>query len=80
MGGGDVKLVGVIGVWVELRRLPIALMVAVILGGIIAIILLVTRYSKRKDVIPFAPFLCVSTATGIIWGETIGDWYLDLVT
>ena len=72
MGGGDVKLIGAIGLWVGLRQLPVALFIAVVLGGIVAIILLLIRLSGRKDAISFAQFLCIGAATSLIWGESLG--------
>ncbi|MEX2430792.1 MAG: prepilin peptidase [Dehalococcoidia bacterium] len=80
VGAGDVKLAGVLGIWLGLRVLPVALMLAVVLGGVVAALLLVSRASGRKDAIPFAPFLCAGAAAGLVWGEAIGNWYLDLVT
>lgn len=79
-GFGDVKLMGVIGLWVGLRRLPVAYFIAAVLAGIVAIVLLLARWRNRKDTIPFAPFLCTGTAISLIWGDLIGDWYLELLT
>ena len=80
MGGGDVKLVGVIGVWTGLRILPVALMLAVVSAGLIAILLLLFRLRKRKDAIPFAPYLAGGTVVALFWGQAIGDWYLGLLS
>ncbi|MEX2599990.1 MAG: prepilin peptidase, partial [Dehalococcoidia bacterium] len=79
MGGGDVKLAGVLGVWLGLRVLPVALLLAVILGGLVALALLLSRSAGRKSEVPFAPFLCAGAAFGLLWGEAIGDWYLRLI-
>lgn len=80
MGGGDVKLAGVLGVWLGVRLLPVAVMLAVISAGLIAIMLLLFRLRKRKDAIPFAPYLAAGTVASLFWGQTIGDWYLDLLS
>ncbi len=80
LGGGDVKFAAVIGAWTGLRVLPVALMLAVVLAGFLAILLLVFRLRSRKDAIPFAPYLAVGTGVSLVWGQTIGDWYLDLLT
>lgn len=80
MGGGDVKLAGVIGIWVGLQALAASLMVAVLLGGIVAILLLVSRSLQRKDAMPFAPFLCAGGAVGLVWGADIGSWYVGVIT
>ena len=80
MGFGDVKLAGVLGVWVGLRGLPVALMAAVVLGGLVALALLVFGRRRRKDAIPFAPFLAVGAMMALLWGETLTERYLDLIT
>ena len=80
MGGGDVKLTAVLGFWLGLRLLPVALMIAVVAGGIFAIFLLTTRLRRRRDAIPFAPFLCGGAAVSLVWGEAMGDWFLNLIT
>ena len=79
MGGGDVKLAGVVGVWLGLKLLPVALLLAVLFGGATALALLVSRSLRRKDAIPFAPFLCAGAGAGLVWGEAIGNWYLGLL-
>ena len=80
IGGGDVKLAAVLGLWVGMERLAVALLVAVVLGGVVAGVLLVLRSRGRKDTIPFAPSLCTGTALSLVWGSTIGSWYLELIT
>ena len=64
MGWGDVKLAGVIGVWVGLRGLPVALMVAVMVGGLVALGLLVSRRTHRRspDRLPPASRRCKDAA------------------
>jgi leader peptidase (prepilin peptidase)/N-methyltransferase len=48
----------------------------VILGGLAAVALLATGVRKRKDPIPFGPFLAAGGAVGLIWGERMVTWYL----
>ena len=79
MGGGDVKFAVVIGAWTGLRLVGVALMLSVVLGGIVAILLLIARRNGRKDAIPFAPFLCTGTALTLVYGSTIWNWYIDLL-
>jgi leader peptidase (prepilin peptidase)/N-methyltransferase len=80
IGGGDVKLAAVLGLWVGMERLAVALLVAVVLGGLVAGVLLLMRSKGRKDTIPFAPFLCLGAALSLVWGATIGNWYIQLIT
>lgn len=57
MGGGDVKLLAMIGAFVGWKGVLIALMSGSLVGAIIGLILIVARVMKRRDPIPFGPFL-----------------------
>jgi leader peptidase (prepilin peptidase)/N-methyltransferase len=75
MGMGDVKLAGFIGLMVGYPHVLVALLLAVIGGGLIASILLVLRIKGRKDAIPFGPFMAAAALVTLLWGQTILDWY-----
>ena len=79
MGWGDVKLAGMIGVWVGLRGLSVALMVSAVSGGAVALLLLAMRVKGRKDAIPFAPFLALGGMTALLWGQVLSARYLELM-
>jgi prepilin signal peptidase PulO-like enzyme (type II secretory pathway) len=57
MGMGDVKLALFIGLALGLAMGVMALLVTAIVGGVIAILLMVSRLRSRRDPIPYAPFL-----------------------
>jgi len=76
MGGGDMKLGGMLGAFLGWKVLLFSLFVAVTLGGALAIALLATGLRGRKDPIPFGPFLALGGATGLLWGEGVVTWYL----
>ena len=59
LGAGDVKLAGVIGLMAGYPAVIPALMVGVILGGVAAIALLVTRRAGRKSTFAYAPYLAL---------------------
>jgi leader peptidase (prepilin peptidase)/N-methyltransferase len=77
MGWGDVKMAALIGL-VTGYLLIIALLLAVIVGGLVAGILLTLKIKKRKEAIPFAPFLSLATIVTLLWGSDILSWYLGL--
>jgi leader peptidase (prepilin peptidase)/N-methyltransferase len=56
----------------------VALLLAVILGGLAAGVLLAFKIKKRKEAIPFAPFLSVTAIVTLLWGSNILTWYLGL--
>ena len=76
MGGGDMKLSAMMGAFLGYKLALLALFLAVILGGFVALGLLSTGIRRRKDPIPFGPFLAAAATVAILWGETILTWYL----
>lgn len=75
LGFGDVKLAFVLGVWLGLEKTIVFLLIAFILGGLISMILLLSRIKTRKDAIPFGPFLCAGAFIAILYGNEIINWY-----
>jgi leader peptidase (prepilin peptidase)/N-methyltransferase len=82
MGLGDVKLAGVLGLYLGYLGWP-ALIVgafsAFVLGGLYAIALLATRRVSRSGGIPFGPWMLAGAWVGILGGTPIAHSYLVLV-
>ena len=64
IGGGDVKLVAVLGIWLG-ESLSIVILIAAILGGVSALILLATGFKSRKDFFAYGPYFCIAAAVYI---------------
>jgi leader peptidase (prepilin peptidase)/N-methyltransferase len=77
MGWGDAKMAALIGVITGYFVLC-SLLVAVILGGLVAVILLLSGLRKRKEGIPFGPFLSLATLITLLWGSDLVNWYLGM--
>jgi leader peptidase (prepilin peptidase)/N-methyltransferase len=77
MGGGDMKLGAMLGAFLGWKVVLVALFVAVLLGGVLAIALLTTGIRRRKDPIPFGPFLALGGVVGLFWGERLARWYVS---
>ena len=78
MGVGDVKLAGVLGLFLG-RAVAPALLVAFLLGTVVGIGVMAVKGVRegRKTAIPFGPFMAVGGLVGLYVGEDIVDWYLD---
>lgn len=76
MGGGDMKLGAMLGAFLGWQALLLAVLVAVLTGGVVAIALLVLGRKGRKDAVPFGPFLALGGMVGFLHGERLIDWYL----
>lgn len=82
MGMGDVKLAGVLGLFLGSLgwgQLAVGAGAAFVLGGLFSIILLITRRAGRKSGIPFGPWMLLGAWVGIFAGSAIAGGYLALV-
>jgi len=79
MGWGDVKLAALIGLATGFPLVFVALIMGAILGGVVAIVLLVAKKKKRKETIPFGPFLSLAALITLLWGSNILNWYVALL-
>lgn len=77
IGQGDIYLGVFIGAATGFPIVFLALIIGVIIGGVTAISMLVLRRKKKRDMIPFGPFLSVGAMIAVIWGTQILDWYLS---
>lgn len=78
MGGGDVKLYAAIGIVLGPWLTLLSLMFASLLGAIIGYSLILTGKVKRKQPIPFAPFIWMGTIISYLVGWEIWNWYINL--
>lgn len=82
MGFGDVKLAGVLGMFLGYLgwgQLVVGAFAAFLLGGLFAIALLLLRLAGRKSGIPFGPWMLAGAWVGIVFGGTLGGAYLALL-
>jgi len=81
MGGGDVKLAGVVGAclaWLGWGALAVGAFAAFLVGGVFGIALILARRAGRKSAIPFGPFMLIGAWVGIVAGESIARWYVGM--
>jgi leader peptidase (prepilin peptidase)/N-methyltransferase len=80
MGGGDVKLMAVAGIFLGWQLILLALFLASMIGSVVGIALIVLKIKKRKDLIPFGPFLAAGIFIVMLYGHEIIKWYLGFYT
>jgi leader peptidase (prepilin peptidase)/N-methyltransferase len=78
MGMGDVKLAGMMGLFLG-RAVAPAMFVALIAGTLVGALIIARKGSKegRKTAIPFGPYLALGGLVGLFAGDELVDWYLD---
>lgn len=77
MGGGDIKLMGMIGLLIGWRLTSLSILLSVYAGGLIGGLLLLLRIKKRGDAIPYGPFIAAGTLLSIFFGNDLIRWYLS---
>lgn len=77
MGMGDVKIFIPIGLFLGWRMCIVSLILSIFAGGLSGLFLIITGIKKKKDAIPFGPFIVFAVFITIIWGWDIIKWYLS---
>ncbi|SEM88680.1 prepilin peptidase [Cryobacterium sp. TMT1-3] len=81
MGLGDVKLAGVLGLylgWLGWGALFVGAFGAFLLGGVFGLLLMASRKAGRKSSIPFGPWMLLGAWLGIFAGDQLATGYLAL--
>lgn len=76
MGGGDVKLIFVLSIWLGYPQIIIALYIAFIFGGVFAVMYLLIKQRMYTVKIAFAPFLVVGAVVSFFVGSRLYDLWL----
>ncbi len=79
MGWGDVKMAGLVGLATGFPLVLVAMAASFLSGGLVAGFLLLLRLKRRKEGIPYGPFLSLGAFTALLWGESLIRWYLALL-
>jgi leader peptidase (prepilin peptidase) / N-methyltransferase len=78
MGMGDVKLAGMLGLYLG-RAVAPAILIALVAGVIVGAAIIVRKGAKegRKTAVPFGPFLALGGVVAFFAGQDLVDAYLD---
>jgi prepilin signal peptidase PulO-like enzyme (type II secretory pathway) len=76
MGLGDVKLAGLMGLFLGYPQITVALYLAFLTGATVGVILILRGKKRFKSEISFGPFLVLATFIAWFWGEKIWQIFL----
>lgn len=79
MGGGDIKLMAMIGAFLGWKPALITIMIGSLLGSLVGVTLIAAQIIKREEYIPFGPFLVCGALVTLFFGQPILDWYQGLL-
>lgn len=76
VGGGDVKLMAVCGLFLGWRNILLAFFLACLLGSVIHLSLMAAKKADRT--LALGPYLSLGVFLALMWGEEMISWYLRL--
>jgi leader peptidase (prepilin peptidase) / N-methyltransferase len=77
MGGGDLKLFVVLGVVLGWKGVLLTFFLSSVIGAVISLVLLSTKVLKRKQAIPFGPYILLGALITYFHGEAMISWYIN---
>jgi leader peptidase (prepilin peptidase)/N-methyltransferase len=79
MGGGDVKLMAMVGAFLDFRLALLTIFIGSVLGGIVGIGVMRKSSKGMKASVPFGVFLSPAAIAAMLWGDSLINAYLDLL-
>lgn len=79
MGGGDVKLMGMVGSMLGWQAALTTIMLAAASGAVVGVMLIIMKKHESKNHIPFGPFLAFGAVLSMFFGADIRNWYFGIV-
>lgn len=79
MGGGDIKLLAMIGAFLGWKAILPIIFISSCLGTIVGLPLMLWQRASGKLAIPFGPFLSAAALIWLFWGGALLRWYLNLI-
>ena len=75
MGGGDIKLLAMIGAFLGWKGALLSLFIGSLAGSVIGVALMVFRGADGRLALPFGPFLAIGAYGTLFWGPQLLEWY-----
>jgi leader peptidase (prepilin peptidase)/N-methyltransferase len=76
MGGGDIKLAGMLGAFLGWQKIVFVFIAAAFIGMVISIgIMAFSAKFRRHRVVPFGPFLATAALIAMVYGDRIISFY-----
>ena len=78
MGGGDVKMLAMIGAFLGWKLVLVTLVLSSVAGSIVGLIVILIKRGGLKYALPYGTFLALGALTASLAGERIVNWYVSL--
>lgn len=78
MGGGDIKLLAMMGAFLGWKSILFIIFASSLVGSVIGITMMLVQKKDSKLAIPFGPYLAFGAVLYIFYGRQIIHWYLNM--
>jgi len=78
MGGGDVKMLAMIGAFLGWKLVLVTLVLSSIMGSVIGLLVIAIRRGGMKYALPFGTFLALGALAASLVGDQIVAWYVGM--
>lgn len=79
MGGGDIKMAAVVGIFLGWKLLLVSLFLSVVLGAVVGAAIMAIRRKEDGSEIPFGSFIAIGSVVTLFWGAQLIRIYLGYV-
>lgn len=76
MGGGDIKLLAMIGAFLGWKGVIVTLLAGSLTGAVLGVVFMAAYGKNTKYALPFGPFLAAGALLHLFYGAELIDWYL----
>jgi leader peptidase (prepilin peptidase)/N-methyltransferase len=80
MGGGDIKLLAMIGAFLGWKPTVLTILVGAVAGSIVGVGLILFKILRRDQYLPFGPFLALGAVLAMFFHHEIVSWYVGLLS
>lgn len=78
MGGGDIKMLAMVGAFLGWKLTLITLVLSSMLGSLFGVAVILSRRGNLKQALPYGTFLAIGALVASLYGDRIVDWYVGL--
>ncbi|HJP19796.1 MAG TPA: prepilin peptidase [Nitrospinota bacterium] len=77
MGGGDIKMVAMLGAFLGWQKVFLTIFLGSLIGSVVGIAMIISKKGGRKTKIPFGPYLAAGAILSIFFGNAIIEYYVN---
>jgi leader peptidase (prepilin peptidase)/N-methyltransferase len=77
MGGGDIKLLAMMGAFLGWKAVPFIIFSSSLAGSLVGVSIMLLQKKDTKLAIPFGPYLAFGALLYIFYGQPLIRWYLN---